>query len=130
MYPGKKVNMFAFGIVLFCIVLSAICQVSLKTGMKQIDRIDSIGELAESNTILNIISNKYVMGGMILYLLSSILWLTGLSNLDLSLMYPLTSLVIVITTIAAYLLLEENITMIRWAGIALVVIGCIVITKS
>lgn len=122
--------MFALGIVIVCVFLSAICQISLKTGMKQLDRIDSINDLLDPNTLLGIIGNKYVMGGMLLYMLSSILWLSGLSTLDLSLMYPLTGLVIVITTISAFMFLGENVTLIRWAGIALIVGGCILITKS
>jgi drug/metabolite transporter (DMT)-like permease len=45
-------------------------------------------------------------------------------------MYPLLSLGYVVTAFFAMAFLGEIVTYSRWAGIALVVVGCILIVKS
>ena len=122
--------MFAYLIVITCILLGTFGQVFLKTGMNQLPRIDSFNDLFDLNTILGFIGNKYVMCGMLFYLLGSFLWLAGLSTLDLSFMYPLYSLVIVLTAIGAVVFIGESVSLLRWVGIILVLAGSILITNS
>jgi drug/metabolite transporter (DMT)-like permease len=53
-----------------------------------------------------------------------------MSTLDVSFMYPLLSLAYVVTAVFAIIYLGEIVTFSRWAGIALVVIGCVLILRS
>lgn len=130
MHLEMRINMFAFVLVIVCVILGALGQVSMKNGMNQIDKIHGIKELTNSKTILNIIGNKYVIVGLFLYFFAAFLWLAALSTLDVSFMYPLLSFAYVITAIGAFVFLGENVSVIRWAGIALVVVGCLLITRS
>jgi drug/metabolite transporter (DMT)-like permease len=123
-------NMFAIGLVLICVVFGALGQVAMKSGMKQMPRINSISDLLDSKTVMEIFGNAYVMGGLILYMVSAFLWLGALSTLDVSFMYPLLSLAYVVTAVFAIIYLGEIVTLSRWAGIALVVIGCVLIVRS
>jgi drug/metabolite transporter (DMT)-like permease len=123
-------NMFAIGLVLICVVFGALGQVAMKSGMKQMPRINSISDLLDSKTVMAIFGNAYVMGGLILYMVSAFLWLGALSTLDVSFMYPLLSLAYVVTAVFAIIYLGEIVTLSRWAGIALVVIGCVLILRS
>ena len=102
----------------------------MKSGMKQMPRIDSISDLLDSKTVMEIFGNAYVMGGLILYMISAFLWLGALSTLDVSFMYPLLSLGYVVTAVFAIIYLGEIVTFSRWAGIGLVVIGCVLILRS
>lgn len=122
--------MFAIGLVLICVVFGALGQVAMKNGMKQMHQINSISDLLDSKTVMEIFGNSYVMGGLILYLVSAFLWLGALSTLDVSFMYPLLSLAYVVTAVFAIIYLGEIVTLSRWAGIALVVIGCVLILRS
>lgn len=122
--------MFAIGLVLICVVFGALGQVSMKAGMRQVQQIDEFSDLLNLSTVMQIFGNYYVMGGLFLYMVSAFLWLGALSTLDVSSMYPLLSLAYVVTAVFAAVFLGEMVTIYRWAGIALVVIGCILIVRS
>ncbi len=53
-----------------------------------------------------------------------------LSQRDVSLIWPLTSLGFVITAIAAKFILKEEISSVRWAGVALIMIGAALVSYS
>jgi drug/metabolite transporter (DMT)-like permease len=110
--------------------MGAFGQVILKKGMSSIDEINSIEEFLKFKMILSILSNKYIILGILLYGLSMILWLAAMSTLDVSYMYPMLSLAYIVTAFMAVVFLGEVITVSRWVGISLVVIGCILIAKS
>ena len=122
--------MFALILVLICIIIGAFGQLCFKHGMSNMDKVNGIGDLFNFNMLFGIFTNKYIIFGVFLYMCSFILWLGALSTLDLSYMYPLLSLGYVITAILAFLFLKENITLARWVGIALVVIGCFMIVRT
>ena len=126
----KGLNMFAIGLVLICVIFGALGQVAMKSGMKQMPQINSISDLLDSKTVMEIFGNAYVMGGLVLYMVSAFLWLGALSTLDVSFMYPLLSLAYVVTAVFAIIYLGEIVTLSRWAEIALVVIGCVLIVRS
>ena len=123
-------NMFAIGLVLICVVFGALGQISMKTGMTQVRQITSFSDLLAPNTIINIFSNFYVLAGLFLYVVATFLWLGALSTLNVSSIYPMLSLGYVLTAALAIVFLGEVVTTSRWCGIALVVIGCVLILRS
>jgi len=122
--------MFALSLVAVCILCGAIGQTLMKTGMSEVGEIGGLGELFNPSTVSRIFTNVYVIGGLLLYASFAILWLGALSNLDVSFMYPLLSLAYVVTAILGFIFLKEDITLLRWAGIGLVVAGCFMILRS
>jgi drug/metabolite transporter (DMT)-like permease len=122
--------MFALTLVLICIFAGAMGQICFKHGMSSMDKVNGIGDLLNFEMFFDIITNKYIFSGLFLYGSSFILWLGALSTLDLSYMSPLLSLGYLITGIFAFVFLKENITLLRWLGIALVVLGCFMISKT
>lgn len=122
--------MFALTLVLICVFAGAMGQICWKHGMTSVDKINEIDDLLQLETIFNIFTNKYIILGLVLYGSAFILWLGAMSTLDISFMYPMLSLAYVITAILAFVFIGENITMVRWAGIALVVAGCFLIARS
>jgi uncharacterized membrane protein len=126
----KGVAMFALSLVMVSIVLAAFGQIAMKSGMSQFGEINDFGGLFNLNTLFDIFTNFYVLSGLLLYVVSLILWLGALSTLEVSYIYPLISLGYVITAILAFIFLKENITLIRWLGIALIVTGCFMIVRT
>jgi drug/metabolite transporter (DMT)-like permease len=126
----NELNMFAIGLVLICVLLGSFGQIAMKNGMQQMPKINSISDLMDQNTAIGIFCNVYVIGGLAIYMFSAFLWLGALSTLDVSFMYPLLSLGYILTALFAVIYLGEMVTLSRWAGIALVVIGCFLILKS
>jgi len=121
--------MFALIIVGVCIILAATGQIFMKKGVTQLGD-DGISSNLNFPGIFRIFLQKNIFVGLSIYMGGMILWLYALSKLDVSLAYPLVSLGYIITAILALVFLKENISTMRWAGIALIVIGSFLITRT
>lgn len=116
--------MFAIGLVSACIILGASGQIFMKHGMTEIGKIGSMGELLQLSNLWRMITNPFVLSGIVMYGAALILWLGALSQLEVSMIYPLLSLGYVLTAIFAFAFLGESVTLVRWGGIMLVALGC------
>ncbi len=122
--------MFALSLVFISILCAAGGQIAMKSGMRQVGEIGSVGQLFNFGTIFRIFTTLPVLVGVFLYVISLFLWLGALSTLNVSLMYPLVSLAYVITAIVAFIFLKESITLLGWIGVLLVVGGCLLILRA
>jgi len=122
--------MFALGLVAICIIFGAVGQIMMKGGMTQVGEIGGVGKLLSPSTVFRIFTNPYVLGGLLLYAIAAFLWLGALSTLNVSFMYPLLSLGYVLAAIMGLMLLKEDITLLRWGGIIVVVIGCFMVLRT
>jgi drug/metabolite transporter (DMT)-like permease len=64
------------------------------------------------------------------YGLSVIVWVVGLSRVPVSQAYPLLSLGYVVNAIAAWWLLSETLNFSRIAGIAVIIVGVVIVARS
>ena len=110
-------------LVFISVFLAAIGQIAMKKGMDGVD-INYFFELTK------ILTRNYVWLGLSLYGISTVFWLVALARFDLSYMYPLISLGYILTAGFAYVFLHENISLLRWCGILLVIGGVILIIRS
>lgn len=74
--------------------------------------------------------NPYVFFGFACFGLSSIFWLIVLSRLPLSLVYPMVSVAYVLVALASMLFFKECVTLARWTGIAVIIFGVFLISRS
>ncbi len=75
--------------------------------------------------------NLYLLGGISLYGLSTLVYLMVLSKFNLSLAYPVViGLTVVATTIASTSLLQEKVSFTGWLGIGLMLSGISAIAYS
>jgi multidrug transporter EmrE-like cation transporter len=70
------------------------------------------------------------VAGLLCYRLSAIAWLLVLSKIDVSQAYPCNALGIVLTTLGGGLLLGEDISMTRWLGLFVIVVGVGLVAAS
>jgi drug/metabolite transporter (DMT)-like permease len=117
-------------ILLAGLVLEAVGVVLLSQGLHEIGEIKrwSVSEIwrivlrgATNRNILLGIAFEAAFFGVLLYLLS---------QRDVSLIWPLTSLGFVITAIAARFIRHEEISALRWGGVVLIVIGAMLVAWS
>src|SRR3954464_15753154 len=117
-------------ILLIALVFEAMGVVWLSQGLKQ------IGELQEitANQIFQIVCrgacNRWVLLGVLFETIFFIALLYLLKNWDVSLVWPLTSLGFVLTTVAARFIRDEEVNAWRWGGVALIVTGAILVGYS
>ncbi len=116
-------------LILFAVLLNTAAQIVLKMGMKSIGHFD----FTAHNIIpilLKMAQTPYILGGIFLYVFSLGAWLLTLSRVEVSFAYPLTSLGYVFTALVGYYVLQENIGLMRIAGILVIMIGVYLVTRS
>ena len=117
-------------ILLVGLVLEAVGVVLLSQGLHEIGELRrvSAGELAR--LIGRGATNRYILLGVAFEAAFFGILLYLLSQRDVSLIWPLTSLGFVITALAARFLRHEEISALRWAGVGLIVVGAALVAWS
>ncbi|MGA2802427.1 MAG: EamA family transporter [Verrucomicrobiota bacterium] len=117
-------------ILIFALCVEAVGVVFLSKGLKQIGEVQTISSREISRIISKGATNSSILLGIALEaaFFGALLYL--LSQRDVSLIWPLTSLGFVITALAAKFILKEEVTAVRWAGVALIVIGAALVSYS
>jgi drug/metabolite transporter (DMT)-like permease len=76
-----------------------------------------IGEL------LRLLLSPFVFSGLVLYVISTIVWLIALSKTNLSFVYPFSALIFVLVMLSARIIFLEPIPALRYLGILLICFG-------
>ncbi len=71
---------------------------------------------------------QFVLSG-VLFAASSILWMYIMKRYPLSTAYPMVSLSYVFGMIAAMLFFHEDVSIMKWLGIACIMLGCFLIGR-
>jgi drug/metabolite transporter (DMT)-like permease len=117
-------------ILIAALVLEAIGVVLLSQGLKQ------AGELKEWRLpeMLRLtgrcLANGNFLMGILMELIFFLALLYLLKNADVSLVWPLTSLGFVLTTLAAKYIRHEQVSNVRWAGVFLIMAGAALVAYS
>jgi len=78
--------------------------------------------------IKSMLRNYYLMGGVVIYVLNSLFFVWLLKFVQLSFLYPLTALGYVWIALLSIRYLHEQMHLLRWIGIFLIIIGIFLIT--
>ena len=121
--------MSSFLLLFFAVFLASIGQILLKKGMMIVGT--HSGESTQLvRYFLKAFSNPYVFFGFCFFVVSSFVWIMVLSRLPLSLAYPCVALGYVIVAVASKLVFNEYISLVRWAGIAVICFGVFLISRT
>lgn len=82
------------------------------------------------NFFIKFLVNYWLIIGLIIFGLSTLIWVKALSGENLSRLYPLTSLAYIMTMILAYLFLGEKLTTFTIFGTILIFLGVIAIFQQ
>lgn len=119
----------AVSYILISVCAGAIGQILLKHGMNNMGAV-TLSVDGVPSLLLRLALNPFVVGGLVLYACGTIFWLAGISRVDLSFAYPFASLSYVIMLLASWQLFDEQISLIRLSGTALIALGVFVISRS
>lgn len=81
------------------------------------------------STFISLAISPYFLGGAILYIMATGIWLIILSKLPLSIAYPSQSISYVLGTIIAFVLFKETILPTQWIGMLVIILGVFLIAK-
>jgi drug/metabolite transporter (DMT)-like permease len=106
-------------VLLAVVVFSALGDCFLSRGMKEIGNIS----LSHWTQVFHALANPWVASGIVLLLAFFASYLTSLSWADLTYVLPASALGYILIALLAKYFLHEQVSLVRWIGIALIVIG-------
>lgn len=110
-------------ILILCnIVLLLLGQVLWKIGVGKI-------QLNGFESVIYLVFSPFIIGGVILYILATVIWIYLLSKFPLSFLYPLQSLAYVFGLILAIIIFKEYVPVTRWVGVGIIMIGIYFVAK-
>jgi drug/metabolite transporter (DMT)-like permease len=117
-------------ILLLALLFEAVGVVFLSKGLKEIGEIGRISMTEVLALVGRGARNPSLLIGILFEAIFFVALLYLLSQRDVSLIWPLTSLGFVITAIAARFFLHEQVSWVRWSGVLLIVMGAGLVTWS
>jgi uncharacterized membrane protein len=117
----KEKQMKPVWLLFISVVSATLGQIFFKKGVFMTGEItlkeSLIGEL------FRLVLNPFVFSGLVLYVISTIVWLIALSKTTLSFVFPFTALIFVLVMLSARIVFLEPIPTLRYVGILLICIG-------
>ncbi len=107
---------------------AALGQILVRRGMQQVGSLEDYAPLALMSYFGQALSNADVVLGTVLNAVFYVLFLAALSWTDLTVALPMTALEYGLAAVLAVVILKEVVPPLRWAGIALVIVGVVLIT--
>ena len=120
-------GLVSFGLVLVGVLLNAGAQLLIKAGTTALGTLVSAdGPFA---TVLRIVFQPYILGGLLCYVVSVGIWIVVLSRVPVSVAYPMLSIGYVVNAFVAYFLFGESLTVLKLIGIGVIIIGVILVAR-
>ncbi|MDR5756943.1 EamA family transporter [Caballeronia sp. LZ035] len=122
-------NLISFICIIIGVSLNACAQLLLKAGVNAVGHFD----FTPANIVpvgLKIATQLPIIGGLSCYVLSVVVWIVGLSRVDVSIAYPMLSLGYVVNAFAAWYLFGEVMSMQRLIGIGIILVGVVVLARG
>jgi drug/metabolite transporter (DMT)-like permease len=118
-------------IVLSLLVLFQVLgNVELSHGMRQIGEVNTLNPLLLLKLGSRVLTNPWIILGVAFLIASLLLYLAAISRLDLSYVLPITESSYVLTTLFAWLMLSERISVARWVGTLTISVGVLIVGLS
>lgn len=117
------------GLILLSVTISALAQICLKLGMSS-PAVQQAISTSGAAAIYAVSSNPAVLGGLALYGLGAIVWLSVLARINVSLAYPFVGIGFVMTAVFAVLILGESVSKPTIIGTSLIAMGIIVLARA
>jgi len=117
----------SFFLIFISVCLSATAQTSFKYGLSNLN-IPASAALFEK--VFSMLFSPFVLGGLSLYAVGTVLWLFALRQVDLSLAYPFVSISFLLVFASGILFLGEPISVMKVAGLLFIVTGLVVLSQA
>lgn len=116
-------------LVLSGVLLGVAAQLLLKAGT------NAVGHFAFERqslmiTALKLAIEPHIIVALFLYVVSMAVWILVLSRIEVSVAYPMLSLGYAVNAVAAWLIFGEQLTVGRVVGIAVIMLGVLILARS
>ena len=122
-------KLLEFSLVLCGVLLNAFAQLLLKAGVRQLGHFDF--SLANAWPVGSALATNYpILGGLSCYVISVVVWILALSRVEVSIAYPMLSIGYVVNAGLAWFLFGEAVGPQRLIGIAVIIVGVVIVARS
>ncbi len=122
-------NAVSFSFLMLGVFLNATAQLLLKAGTNAVGHFEfNAGNIVPVGMKLAL--EPHIMGGMLCYVVSLVVWIMGLSRVEVSIAYPMLSIGYVLNAVAAWYLFGEAVSLTRLTGIGVIIIGVYIVARS
>ena len=117
------------GLILVSVILAAVAQLTLKYGMNHVRQETGVLQF-NGESLRSVVTTPAIWGGLALFGFSAAVWLAVLSRASLSFAYPFVSLTYVLILLFDLFILHEDVSAVRWAGVALIAAGIALVAQT
>ena len=75
-------------------------------------------------------TNAYVIGAVVLTIVTALAWILAITRAQLSFLYPFMALSYVLVALFSLIIFKEDVTAIRWVGIIVICLGVFLVSRS
>jgi bacterial/archaeal transporter family protein len=111
-------------------ISAAYGQILVRRGMLQVGSLENYAPWPVITYFWHALCNPYVIGGTVLNAVFYFLFLAALSWTGVTVVLPMTAIEYGFAALLAVTLLKESVPPARWIGIALVIVGVILIARG
>lgn len=117
--------------IIFSVCLSSSAQLLLKAGMSGA-AVQAALEMKRGpvDLLFAVATSPFIVGGLGIFGVSVLVWLSVLSRVEVSQAYPAIALGIVVTALGGHFLFGEALSPARIAGVAVIVLGVLIVARS
>ena len=114
-------------LIVLAVLIGSVGQIVMKIGMRSYGKLTVIDVWRQ---LVPVLTTPQVALGFLCHAVSAILWVVVLSNVDVSMAYPMVSLGYVMVVIVSWLFLGESVGLLRTGGLLLIIGGVVLISRS
>ncbi len=120
-----------FLLIFISVLIAVFGQLTMKHGITSSRLVAKLGQVSSVYSyFVSAFTNPFVLGGFLLYGLSSLFWLIVLGRVQLSYAYPLVSMGYVLAVFFSWLLFKEQVGTMRVVGLAVICVGVTLLSRS
>jgi multidrug transporter EmrE-like cation transporter len=122
-------TLISFSLVLCGVLLNAAAQLLLKAGTNRVGAFEFVARNIPA-VGMQLALEPHIVAGLLCYVVSVIVWIMALSRVEVSVAYPMLSIGYVVNAVAAWYLFGEAVTPVRLVGIAIIILGVVIVARS
>jgi multidrug transporter EmrE-like cation transporter len=122
-------NPVSLALILTGVTLNALAQLLLKMGVNSVGHF----EFTRASVLpvgLQLLTQWPILGGLACYAISVMVWILGLSRVEVSVAYPMLSLGYVLNAIGAWYWLGESLSAQRLIAIGVIMVGVVLLART
>lgn len=123
-------NLSTFSIIFAGVLLNSAAQLMLKAGARTLGVVSMGSASSLAQAAWSAATQPWIGLGLVCYFVSAALWVVALTKVDVTIAYPMLSMGYVIAAVLAWHFFGESLNAGRILGIAIILVGVVVLGRS